>query len=274
MTGIYWKNPDALFKPITAGRHTMFHIAARKERAEVLQALVKMVPQSKKRELLKMKNILGNTILHEVAASTNIKAANILNRELLYSDGPMNHEIEIREREEILADRNKLGETSLFRAAGWGNKQMVMRLASEIERVGNLHDHYKRDDQVSILHAAVIGQHFDTAIWFLKKDPQLVTYKDNDGMTCLHFLANMPTAFPSSYLENEFTSGTLTTFIYRSLPSSWPYEDVMDQLPFNPQNKDLEQGEPSRGPDQSECSEGNCKSINLDSLLELNSVNC
>ena len=160
LKGIYQKNPDDLFNRLTACRDTIFHIAAYIGSEEVLQVLVKMVPQSKKRELLKMKNIHGNTILHEVATTTNLKAADVLIRELLFSDGPLNHENDIREREEILADRNKLGETPLFRAAEYGNKMMVMYLAREIERVGNLHNHFKRNDGISILHIAVIGQHF------------------------------------------------------------------------------------------------------------------
>ncbi|XVE51047.1 hypothetical protein DITRI_Ditri02bG0007100 [Diplodiscus trichospermus] len=160
LKGMYQKNPDALFNPITARRDTIFHIAAYRGCEEVLGVLVEMVPQSKKLELLKMKNIHGNTILHEVATTSNTKAIDLLIQKLLFSDGPLNHEIDISEREKILADRNKLGETPLFRAAEYGNKQMVMYLAREIERVGNLENHYKRNDGVSILHIAVIGHHF------------------------------------------------------------------------------------------------------------------
>ncbi|XVF26122.1 hypothetical protein REPUB_Repub13aG0272800 [Reevesia pubescens] len=252
LKGIYRKNPDAMFCPITAFRETIFHIAAYKGSEEVLQVLVKMVPQSKKRELLKMKNIYGNTILHEVATTTNLKAADLLIRELLFSDGPLNHENDIREREEILADRNKFGETSLFRAAEYGNKMMVMYLAREIERVGNLQNHYKRDDGFSILHIAVIGQHFETAIWFLKKDPQLATYKDKNGKTSLHLLASMPTAFKSSSPRTRMLKESL----YYCLPSDSCNEDEIDELSLNLQNKDLEQGEPSKALNQSGRSKG------------------
>ncbi|XP_022716167.1 uncharacterized protein LOC111275235 [Durio zibethinus] len=253
LKGIYQKNPEALFNQITACRDTIFHIAAYKESEEVLQALVKMVPQSKKRELLKMKNLYGNTILHEVATTNKIKAADLLIRELLFSDGPLNRENDIREREEILADRNKLGETPLFRAAEYGKKMMVMYLAKEIEQVGNLQNHYKRDDGVSILHIAVIGQHFETAIWFLKKDAQLATYKDKNGKTSLHLLASMATAFKSS----SPTSSMFKELIYYCLPSdSCNDQDEIDQLPLNLQSKDLEQGESSQGLHQSKRSKG------------------
>ncbi|XWS15521.1 hypothetical protein CRYUN_Cryun34aG0007400 [Craigia yunnanensis] len=252
LKGIYQKNPDALLDRITACRDTIFHIAAYRGNEEVLQVLVKMVPQSKKHELLKMKNIHGNTILHEVATTTNIKAADVLIRGLLFSEGPLNHEKDIREREEILGDRNKIGETLLFRAAEYGNKMMVMYLAGEIERVGNLKNHYKRDDGVSILHIAVVGQHFETAIWFLKKDPQLATYKDKNGNKSLHLLANMTTAFKSSSL----TTRILKELIYYWLPSHSCNDDETDQLPTNLQNKDLEHGEPSKGLNLSERSKG------------------
>ncbi|XVE87718.1 hypothetical protein DITRI_Ditri19aG0010300 [Diplodiscus trichospermus] len=252
LKGIYQKNPEALFKPITAGRDTIFHIAAYKGRVEVLQALVEMVPPSKKRELLKMKNIHGNTILHEVAASSNTKAAEMLIGELLYSEGPMNRENDIREKEEILADRNKLGETPLFRAAGWGRKETVVYLAGEIERVGNLCNHYKRNDQLSILHIAVIGQHFDSAIWFLNKDQTLATYKDNDGKTCLHLLASMATAFRSTSPPTGLFRDCIYNCIYDCLAGDLPDKDETKQLPSNLQNKDLEQGKPNKGLDQSE----------------------
>ncbi|XVE87717.1 hypothetical protein DITRI_Ditri19aG0010200 [Diplodiscus trichospermus] len=266
LTGICQKNPDALFKAITAGGDTIFHIAAYEGRVRVLQALVKMVPPSKKHELLKMKNKHGNTILHEMAASKNKKAAEILIGELLYSEAPTN----IDKRKEILADQNKLGETPLFRAAGWGNKEMMVHLAGEIERFGNLCSHYKRGDGVSILHIAVIGLHFgvsslsftiftpglNTAIWLLQKDRELATCKDNNGNTCLQLLASMPAAFSAS----SPTNGIFSKAIYYCLPNNSLEEDET----LNPQNKDLEQGELSKGPDQSGPSKENCMAINLE----------
>ncbi|XVF71550.1 hypothetical protein PTKIN_Ptkin12aG0047000 [Pterospermum kingtungense] len=252
LKGIYQKNPDAIFNQITACRDTIFHIAAYRGCKEVLKVLVTMVAQSKKRQLLKMKNIHGNTILHEVATTTNVKAAYVLIGELLYSDGSQNHESDIREREEILSDRNKLGETPLFRSAEYGNKTMVMYLASEVERVGNLQDHYKRYDGVSILHIAVISQRFETAIWLLNKNKELATYKDKNGKTSLHVLASMATAFKSS----SHAKGLLKEFIYHCLPSHSCDEDETDQLPLNLKNKDLEHGGPSKGLNKTDHSKG------------------
>ncbi|KAJ6869504.1 hypothetical protein NC651_034287 [Populus alba x Populus x berolinensis] len=52
-------------------------------------------------------------------------------------------------------------------------------------------DHSKREDSKPILHAAIQGQHFDTALTLLELDPSLYEMKDNQGMTCLHVLAGM-----------------------------------------------------------------------------------
>ncbi|KAL4366290.1 hypothetical protein GQ457_05G030840 [Hibiscus cannabinus] len=235
---IYHKNPEALFDRVTVCRDTVFHVAAYRGSEEMLETLVKLVPPTRKRELLKMKNIYGNTILHEVVTTANIRAADLLIRELLFSDRPSNHENDVREREEILADRNKLGETPLFRAAEYGNKMMVVYMAREIERVGNLRQHYTRDDGFSILHIAVIGQHFDTAIWFVERDPQLATYKDKDGKTSFHLLACMATAFRSRVPEKPY------------------YDDEYEKLPIVLHNKDLELNEPSKARHQSDHSRG------------------
>ncbi|GMJ14562.1 hypothetical protein like AT3G18670 [Hibiscus trionum] len=252
LSKIYQKNPEALFDRVTVCRDTVFHVASYKGSEEMLEMLVKLVPSTRKRELLRMKNMYGNTILHEVVTTANIKAADLLIRELLFSDGPSNHENDVRERDAILADRNKLGETPLFRAAEYGNKMMVMYMAREIERVGNLHEHYTRDDGVSILHIAVIGQHFDTAIWFVERDPQLATYKDKDGKTSLHLLASMATAFRSS----SSALGIFESFVYNRVPEKPCSDDESDKLPIILQNKDLELNEPSKARHQSGHSKG------------------
>ncbi|OMO64804.1 hypothetical protein COLO4_31842 [Corchorus olitorius] len=248
LQAIYQNNRDALFNQITACKDTVFHIAAYKGNEEVLQVLVKMVPPAKKHELLKMKNIYGNTILHEVATSANVKAAELIIKELLQSGN------EIREQEEILADRNKLGETPLFRAAEYGNKEMVMHFADEIKRVGNVQNHYKytRNDGLSILHIAVVGQHFETAMWLLNQKQELATLLDKNGKTSLHLLASMATAFKSSTPPTRL----LKEIIYYCLPSNPCNEDESNELQPNLQNKDLEQGQASKDRLQSDRSKG------------------
>ncbi|OMO76888.1 hypothetical protein CCACVL1_15347 [Corchorus capsularis] len=236
-----YKPEDALFIPITATKDTVFHIAAYRGNESVLRVLLEMVPDSRKLDVLKLKNIHGNTILHDVATTDNVKAAELVIRKLLLPDGSkVIHEKDIRQREAILADRNDLGETPLFRAAAFGTKKMVMYFAKEIEEVGTLHAHLKRTDGTSILHAAVTFQKFETAIWLLEKDPTLATYKlDMDGKTCLHLLAGMPTAFKSTCRMN-----ILKEFIYMCIPIHYDEdEDEFDMQISSFKNKDLENGQ-------------------------------
>ncbi|MFQ6643899.1 hypothetical protein Gotur_018762, partial [Gossypium turneri] len=249
----YKQNHEALFNPITVCGDTMFHVAAYRGSEAMLQTLVELVPQTKRREVLKMKNVYGNTVLHELVTTAKAEAADLLMKEMLFSDG-LNREDYIRVREEILADRNKLGETPLFRAVEYGNMSMVKYLATQIEGMGgNLHRHYTRDhDGLSILHIAVIGQHFDTANWLVERYPELATYKDNNGKTTLHLLASMATSFKSS----SFLSGLFEEFIYYCILGEACNGDEGDKLPIALQNKDLEQGEPSKAPNQPGNSKG------------------
>ncbi|XP_022714613.1 uncharacterized protein LOC111274281 [Durio zibethinus] len=236
------KPADALFDQITACKDTVFHIAAQKGSKEVIVALLKMVPTPRRLELLNMKNIQGNTIVHEVATTENVEVADSLLRKLLSSNGPtVNNELDIGViRKQTLGDRNNLGETPLFRAAEFGKTAMVKFLVQQVEEVGNLHDHYRRDDGVTILHCAVLGQYFDTAIWLLKKDPLLATYKDKNGKTILHLLARMPTAFKSTSDMKK-----LELFIYNCFPSHSDDDNEAGQL-CSSQMNDLECGKLSK----------------------------
>ncbi|KAK8349961.1 hypothetical protein V6Z11_A06G179700 [Gossypium hirsutum] len=237
---------------------TLFHIAAYKGCQEMLRTLLNLVKsQTKKREVLKMKNIYGNTVFHELVTTANSEAADLLMKEVLFSDGrPLNHENDIREREEILADRNNLGETPLFRAAEYGNMSMVKYLATQIIRMGgNLHKHYTRDDGLSILHVAVVGQHFDIATWLMEREPQLATYKDQSGKTSLHLLASMGNAFESS----SIALGIFKELIYYCLPHGSCHGHESNELPLDSQKKYLEQGEASKARNQPERSNGTSK---------------
>ncbi|KAG4196149.1 hypothetical protein ERO13_A06G151700v2 [Gossypium hirsutum] len=196
--------------------------------------------QTKKREVLKMKNIYGNTVFHELVTTANSEAADLL----------------MKEREEILADRNNLGETPLFRAAEYGNMSMVKYLATQIIRMGgNLHKHYTRDDGLSILHVAVVGQHFDIATWLMEREPQLATYKDQSGKTSLHLLASMGNAFESS----SIALGIFKELIYYCLPHGSCHGHESNELPLDSQKKYLEQGEASKARNQPERSNGTSK---------------
>ena len=136
------KPADTLFNQITACKDTVFHVAAQKGSKEVLLALLRMVPPPRRLELLKMKNIQGNTILHEVAITGNVEVADSLLRKLLSSKAPtVTNELDIGEiRKQILGDRNNLGETPLFTATEFGNTAMVKYLVQQVEvEIGRAH---------------------------------------------------------------------------------------------------------------------------------------
>ncbi|KAE8655277.1 hypothetical protein F3Y22_tig00117032pilonHSYRG00002 [Hibiscus syriacus] len=60
---IYHKNLEAFFSRVTVCRDTIFHVAAYRGSEEMLEILVKLLPPARKRELLRMKNVYGNTVL-------------------------------------------------------------------------------------------------------------------------------------------------------------------------------------------------------------------
>lgn len=233
---------------LTISRDTHFHIAAYKGNEKMLQTLFEMLPQEiDVREVLTQKDIHGNTPLHEVATTDNVKAAELLvGRLLARKDGKISvQEKDIRERENLLKLRNNFGETALFRAAANGRKKMLQYLVKEVEHVGDIREHYYRNDQISILHIAIIGQHFDTALWLLKRERTLGLLKEKSGMTCLQLLASMPKAFKSSSQIKG-----LKLFVYICLPSNLresnddDYDDDDDEFdqPLSQKGEDIERG--------------------------------
>ncbi|XP_044500247.1 uncharacterized protein LOC123221464 [Mangifera indica] len=72
----------------------------------------------------------------------------------------------------------------------------------------------------SILHVAITGHHFETALYLLKKDESLAALKNLDGRTSLHLLATMPSVFESGYQWG--------TWIHRVIYSCLPIGDDAD----------------------------------------------
>ncbi|XP_059437023.1 protein ACCELERATED CELL DEATH 6-like [Corylus avellana] len=222
MAKFYEKYPSHLFDYLTVDRDTAFHIAAYSEFTELLTRLLSLVPNDRVFETLSKKNIHGNTILHEVAATDKVESAKILIRKLhgIYGLDKVsgNNMAHLRE---LLECRNQLGETPLYRAVALGHFKMAKFLAAYVE--DNIRDHFHRNDNMSILHIAVIGQHFETAAWLLRKDKALGPKKGAYDTTCLHLLAKMPSAFRSSC-----RMGKMETLLYKWLPSHYHYDDDND----------------------------------------------
>ncbi|XP_030970669.1 uncharacterized protein LOC115991060 [Quercus lobata] len=206
------ENRQLLFASMTIDSDTALHIAAYSGNKNVLQHLVGLLPPERVHEALSRKNDHGNNTFHEVATTDNVEAAKLLVDEL--------NDAEVHQ---ILKAENQLGETPVYRAAAHGHTKMAKFLLENCDRI-DLHIQ-RSSDSVSILHVAVIGQHFDTAIWLLGKDKTLATREatireGESGQTCLQLLAKMPTAFRSTS-----PLGTLERFVYVCLPG---YVDDVD----------------------------------------------
>ncbi|KAJ0081614.1 hypothetical protein Patl1_09847 [Pistacia atlantica] len=240
----YESNPDSLFHPLTINKDYAFHIAASTGNKQLLRDLVEMIPTPRIQEALtQLKDEYGNTALHEVATSDNVDAAEFLVKMLWKSIDETEQIIEDHEidpsckMDQFLKVKNNLGETPLYRAAALGNAKMVKYLAGEIEKVGDTKaSHFYRYDTISIFHIAVLAQHFDIAIWLLKKHRQLGEEKDMNGLTGFHMLALMPSAFRS-----KSHMSILKKLIYYCLPNDYDADKALAELPSS-QREDVETG--------------------------------
>ncbi|XP_008371035.1 uncharacterized protein [Malus domestica] len=206
------KNPEHLLSKITMDGGTVFHLAAscssksqRKNLKMVIDILRRNPSDGDVRRALTKKNNAGNNTLHEVSMTGNKEAAMYL--------------VSIADKEkcalELLETRNSSGETSLFKAAAYGFTDLVKFYVGKLENYDrdNLWKHFHRSDKTSILHIAVVAQHFETALWLVENNPYLGPLKNNKGLTSLQLLAQMPTAF-----DPHFEKCKWKMLIYYCLP--------------------------------------------------------
>ncbi|KAI9198551.1 hypothetical protein LWI28_018034 [Acer negundo] len=176
-----------------------------------------------------VKNVNRSTILHEAAVHRNIEALKLFVRK--YGHEP-------------LLIKNIYGETPLFTAAAFGSTEVVKYLASQPNQMTDggkqLKDiHRIRDDGhgISILYVAIRGQHFDTALELLRLDESLAGLKNKEGMTGLHLLASMPTAFRSRYRMDLWK-----LFFYTYLPAGGVHIEA-EKNDHQVHSRDLESGQ-------------------------------
>ncbi|KAJ6292328.1 hypothetical protein OIU78_024494 [Salix suchowensis] len=245
-----WKNiikhykdrPMDLSFPVTLDADTALHIAVYSKEAQPLQDLLEIVkdiinflpdieslepemespspemesPSPEQMKFLKRKNKFGNTALHEATICGNYEAVRLL----------------VGRCPDLLKQKNNSGETPLFTAAGFGEAEIVEFLfTSEPEQCVNyncrlLEIHRQRGDGLSILSAAIIGQHFETALLLLELDGSLHSVKDLKGRIALQYLADMPSAFKSGY-----STGIFETLLYCCLPVIRHHKVKLQQQP-------------------------------------------
>ncbi|XP_034909739.1 uncharacterized protein [Populus alba] len=209
MIDYYKENTEYLFSPVTSSLDTVLHLAVQSNEVQALEDLLEIVKErelpSTEKDFLKKKNKFGNTALHEATIYGNYEAVRFL----------------VECCPDLIAIPNEYGETPLFTAAGFGEAEIVeLLIRSKPEQCVDDDDdgllfpiHRQRKDGLSILGAAIIGQHFDTALLLLKLDESLHSLKDKKGITALQLLAHMPSAF-----ESGFPMGIFERLIYCCLP--------------------------------------------------------
>ena len=153
------ENHQHMSASMTINSDSALHIAAYSGKKNVLQHLVDLLPPNRVLEALSQKNDHGNNTFHEVATTNNVEAAKLLVEKLVEANGK-------EQLQELLDDGNYLGETPVYRAAAHGHTKMAKFLVENVaeDRLQTLH--FQRDDRVSILHIAVIGQYFGLSLIF------------------------------------------------------------------------------------------------------------
>nr|XP_048322769.1 uncharacterized protein LOC125418166 isoform X2 [Ziziphus jujuba var. spinosa] len=199
----YEKYPERLQAPLTVNGNTAIHIAVFIRDMKLLKSLLQILKsqseesppfpilgdKEEEESLFEVKNLHGQTALHLAAADGNLEALNLL----LCKD------------EKLLNIRNDRGETPLFVAASYGKTEAVKYLYRRIKE--DKKPHVERKDKTSILHVAILGEYFETAVELLNSvnwndvSPDAV---DANGTTGFQLLANMPSAFKSGYRMGKF----------------------------------------------------------------------
>nr|XP_023917250.1 protein ACCELERATED CELL DEATH 6-like [Quercus suber] len=192
------------FEDFTCCRDTILHLAIYMKRENIAKKVLERHVQSGLLlPPLTQKNALGDTVLHD-AAATNMTS---LAKELLIV------------APELLSIQNNYSETPLFRAVRFGHTQMFRLLADwvKILKVPNL-PHLTDMDGSTILHMAIIAELFDLALEIAMKYPDLINIENNKGMIGLQLLSKNPSAFKSGRKY-----GLLKRFIYYCmiLPSTY-----------------------------------------------------
>jgi ankyrin repeat protein len=122
--------------------------------------LIHLLPPSGIFDALSKKNNHGNNTFHEVAKTKQVETAKFLIAKLMASNGEDGVRGSSRVKE-LLEDRNKLGETPLYTAVALGQTTMAKFFNTKVDDI--IH-HFQRNDGISILHIAVIGQHFGVSL--------------------------------------------------------------------------------------------------------------
>ncbi|MED6144482.1 hypothetical protein PIB30_016150 [Stylosanthes scabra] len=161
-------NKQALTKSMDIGLNTAFHVAvalASTRDAKLLKELLEMVSEEERWHALRKANGDGDTLLHVAAA--NCKELDVVELVLGYDkvvQPPLEDEETETDSEEkkkaLLELKNDYDETPIFTAAKEGNLKMLQHVAKFVSAAELRKHFYRGVEKTSILHIAIIGQHF------------------------------------------------------------------------------------------------------------------
>ncbi|XP_042504794.1 ankyrin repeat and sterile alpha motif domain-containing protein 1B-like [Macadamia integrifolia] len=218
----YEENPTS---PIDDQGDTVLHVLAL-HRTEVACELL----QLEMHHGLLAKNCKGNTALHEASRVGALKLAKLM----------------VRKENSIVDHSNLVGETPLYWAAAYGQTKMFQFLAEKSNH-SNLMG-LRRNDGLTILHAAVMGEFYDLAKEIVDRYPPFLAVACNEEKkTALHLLAQSPFLFRSGTLYSEMNVAD-SSFIPLALLKLMIYSCL--SIPVEDPNKgNLTDPEDSREPE-------------------------
>ena len=141
-----WSTITDLYGAVTPRGDNILHTAICMKHEDIAKEILKKCKEPER--LLTKENALGDTVLHEAAATDMTYIA----RELLKS------------APELLVKRNTRGETPLFRAAHYGKADTFRALADKLDEEEKEPEkkmaHLKRHDGTTILHITILAEFF------------------------------------------------------------------------------------------------------------------
>lgn len=146
------KIPDHALHILTVHDDSLLHIATYSKRSDLVMKLLEELPEQYLDKMTRQ-NTAGNTILHETATSNH--ALPIADKVLKKAPG-------------LLGMRNNNGETALFRAARYGKADIFNFLSGKIcnyDQASKL-PFLQRTDKTTVLHIAILSQHFGKVFFF------------------------------------------------------------------------------------------------------------
>ncbi|XP_063947184.1 uncharacterized protein LOC108195430 isoform X2 [Daucus carota subsp. sativus] len=211
----YWNEEPA--EPLDCEGNTLLHLLVISNSENALRKLMDDGDVSQAH--LTKQNLRGETALHEAARHGNLGIVVLLLEkemkliQMLSCSDPMCNCEECAEKGNLASVPNNLGETALFLAAACG-KLDIFKL---ILKYGNDDCTTQRKDGCTVLHAAIMGEHYFTANKILRLDPVLAQKYNKSGDTALYILASSPSSFLGYSFYKAANMGKVSMIILRSL---------------------------------------------------------